>query len=315
MDLPASAINPNQQTDAGTYGKRMFFWTSVVIALLILFAGVVALIVMQRQAPPAGKPAASVSPVAQTSPAKTLATTTDASDGFVAEKPFNVSRIQSAEALLVGGQALAEKDLAGLSLSELRVLRNTVYARHGRLFESPELQRHFSQRSWYKVNENYGEDTLSETDRENLKLIGVNESRAKSALAIGVEASSRLSEDFAPENTRDDRVETAWVEGVAGRGVGEWIAFTFKPQRIQYIEIFPGYGKSRELFYANHRLKRATLIFSDGTRAVAEFFDEMRTQTVALSIPVQTGSLRLIIEEVYPGEKYDDTVIAEISWR
>src|SRR5262249_32901030 len=126
---------------------------------------------------------------------------------------------------------------------------------------------------------------------------------------------SLQSDKFNPENTRDDRVDTAWVAGAGNSGIGEWIAFTFQPQTIQYVEIYPGYGKSSELFFANNRLKRVTLIFSDGTRASAQFFDQMRMQTVALQKAVRCSSLRLIIEEVYPGTKYEDTAISEINWR
>ena len=68
------------------------------------------------------------------------------------------------------------------------------------------------------------------------------------------------------------------------------------------------------MFYANNRVKRATLIFSDGTRAAVQLFDQMRLQTVVLPKAVRASSLRLIIEEVYPGTKYDDTVISEINW-
>jgi hypothetical protein len=205
--------------------------------------------------------------------------------------------------------------LATLAPAELRVLRNTVFARHGRTFESPGLQRFFNSRQWYRANTSYSDELLTDIDRVNLRLIAQIERQTKTAQAIGVQASSQLDAEYDAGNTRDDRIETAWVEGATGAGVGEWIAFTFQPQTIQYIEIYPGYGKSSELFYANNRLKRATLIFSDGTRASVQLFDQMRLQTVVLQKAVQASSLRLIIEEVYPGTKYEDTVIAEINWR
>lgn len=67
---------------------------------------------------------------------------------------------------------LQDSDLYGLSKAQLRILRNTIYARHGRKFKSPDLQRYFSQFSWYypTVNEVY-EHQLSSTEKHNIRLI------------------------------------------------------------------------------------------------------------------------------------------------
>jgi eukaryotic-like serine/threonine-protein kinase len=300
--------------------RSMVYWASIGAAVLILLAGVGAWLVryaelIPKQAATSAAPSPTPPPVASPGDAKLLPTTTAAANDMNYAKPLNVPRAESAEAILASGEALTEKDLAELGLAELRVLRNTIYARHGRMFESPGLQRYFSSRSWYKPNAAYSDDLLTDADRANLEVLAAAERQTKVAQATTAHASSRLSEQLVPENTRDDRAETAWVEGANGPGIGEWIAFTFKPQTIQYLEIFPGYGKSKDLFFANHRLKRATLIFSDGTRASVQLFDEMRVQTVALQTPVRASSLRLIIEEVFPGSQYDDTAIAEISWR
>lgn len=301
--------------------RSMVYWASVSATVLILLAGVGAWLVqyaelIPKQAVTNASPSPTPPPVASPSNAKLLTSTTALADDLSnVAKPLSVPRAASAEAILVGGEALTEKDLAELGLAELRVLRNIIFARHGRMFESPGLQRYFSSRSWYKANAAYTDDLLTDADRANLAVLAAAERQAKVAQATTAHASSRLSDQFAPENTRDERAETAWVEGANGPGIGEWLAFTFKPQTVQYLEIFPGYGKSKDLFFANHRLKRATLIFSDGTRVSVQLFDEMRMQTVALLTPVRASSLRLIIEEVFPGSQYDDTAIAEISWR
>lgn len=56
------------------------------------------------------------------------------------------SAISRAEAKIVNGTPSAESELNALSIDELRRLRNTVYARHGRTFNAPELQRYFDSR-------------------------------------------------------------------------------------------------------------------------------------------------------------------------
>jgi len=268
----------------------------------------------QGQATPL--PQATLAEDSPTTDPNLLPTTTDSGDGYAeSDNSTNISRIESAEAIVVSGESLSEGDLSGLALGELRILRNAIFARHGRTFESPGLQRYYNSRSWYSADADYSDDRLSDTDRANLQVISEAERQSRSTAPTAARASSQHGDRFAPENTRDDRIDTAWVEGAKGSGIGEWIAFTFSPQTVQYLEIYPGYGKSKELFFANNRVKRATLIFSDGTRAAVQLFDEPRVQTVALPAPIRTGSLRLIIEEVYPGTKYDDTVISEVNWR
>jgi hypothetical protein len=58
-----------------------------------------------------------------------------------------------------------------LDKKELRLLRNTIYAKHGYKFNSPDLQRHFSQFSWYNGTKMNVEAELTELDKENIRLI------------------------------------------------------------------------------------------------------------------------------------------------
>lgn len=91
----------------------------------------------------------------------------------------STSSTGTAEAKVVRGAPLDESDLASLSSEELRRLRNAVYARHGRTFDTPELQRYFETRPWYRPRSDYSESSLTATDLANIKLIqSVEQSRA-----------------------------------------------------------------------------------------------------------------------------------------
>ena len=79
------------------------------------------------------------------------------------------------EAKILRDTPLTESDLAGLSPTVLRRLRNTVYARHGRTFNTPEIQSYFDSRPWYKPRPDYSDETLSSTDRANISLIQMAE--------------------------------------------------------------------------------------------------------------------------------------------
>ncbi len=43
----------------------------------------------------------------------------------------------------------SRSELASLSASELRLARNEIYARHGRLFNDSSLQEYFNNKTWY----------------------------------------------------------------------------------------------------------------------------------------------------------------------
>lgn len=45
---------------------------------------------------------------------------------------------------------LKKSDLKGLSKEELRIARNEIYARHGRMFDDKNLQKYFDSQSWYE---------------------------------------------------------------------------------------------------------------------------------------------------------------------
>ena len=68
-------------------------------------------------------------------------------------------------------KAITEQMLHGLSLHELRLLRNEVYARHGRMFRAEWLQQYFFFQPWYTPDENFKDEELSGNDKLNVESI------------------------------------------------------------------------------------------------------------------------------------------------
>lgn len=66
---------------------------------------------------------------------------------------------------------LTDSDLTNLSKGVLRLMRNAIYARHGRIFNSYDLQYYFDNSPWYKPNPNYSDDLLTDIDKYNIALI------------------------------------------------------------------------------------------------------------------------------------------------
>lgn len=69
---------------------------------------------------------------------------------------------------------LKKSDLRGLSIEELRIARNEIYARHGRMFDDKNLQKYFDSQSWYEGTvpaSEFPEDVLSSVEKKNVAFI------------------------------------------------------------------------------------------------------------------------------------------------
>jgi hypothetical protein len=66
---------------------------------------------------------------------------------------------------------LTEQMLTNVSIVDLRLLRNEVYARHGRPFQTAWLASYFRQEPWYIPRKDYSDAELSSTERANIALI------------------------------------------------------------------------------------------------------------------------------------------------
>lgn len=76
-----------------------------------------------------------------------------------------------------------EAMLKGLSLHELRLLRNEVYARRGRQFRTEWLSQYFYSQPWYDPREDNAEPELSDTEKKNIETIVVYERKVKDSLS------------------------------------------------------------------------------------------------------------------------------------
>ncbi len=121
---------------------------------------------------------------------------------------------------------------------------------------------------------------------------------------------------YEAENAIDGDLSTCWCEGMSGSGIGESI--TVYPEEdevtIDTLYIANGIMTSETAYRYNNRVKRCRLEFSDGTLYEAAFPDKYSDQPTELEFPEEltVSWVTITIVEVYEGEKYDDTCIAEI---
>lgn len=69
---------------------------------------------------------------------------------------------------------LTEDEVKNLSLKEINYAKNEIYARHGRKFDSQELQNYFNNQSWYHGTiepENFQNSLLNDYEQKNAELL------------------------------------------------------------------------------------------------------------------------------------------------
>ena len=150
---------------------------------------------------------------------------------------------------------------------------------------------------------------------------GLDTATASSALT----ASGQLT--YTAGNSHDLSYKTAWVEGVPGYGIGEYLEYHFPPEnpRITDIIIVNGYVKSERAWKDNSRVKKLKMYLNGKPFAILNLADTREEQTFTFS-PIGNGdrddmeklstlpwwTMKFEIMEVYKGDKYDDTAITEI---
>ncbi|TKD70708.1 YARHG domain-containing protein [Pseudalkalibacillus hwajinpoensis] len=96
-----------------------------------------------------------------------------ATQDFEYTEPFSFYILPNSDVI-----KLHESDLSWFSEDELRLARNEIFARHGYVFKSDELERYFSDQSWYYPDPYY-DGSLSSIEDYNVKLIEKMEEQYK----------------------------------------------------------------------------------------------------------------------------------------
>lgn len=135
----------------------------------------------------------------------------------------------------------------------------------------------------------------------------------KDAYASSTYSGDRATHDVT--NLLDNDRKTNWTEGVEGDGIGEYIRFEFWDEYcLKSIAIYAGNQYDRNRYLDNSRPEKITIGFSDGSSVSVTLKDIMEGQTILLPESVITDSIWIMINSVYHGNKYTDTVISDISF-
>ncbi len=148
-----------------------------------------------------------------------------------------------------------------------------------------------------------------------------------------IESSSDLSKRYVASKATDDNFKTAWVEGKKDSGIGEWIKITIQRKkeypnmhlRLDGLQLFGGIA-DKKYFLLNNRIKSllCTMSYKGKTKKFRLFLDDVakvHSESIHFMVfsdfkVIETSGpfvLKLEIEDVYKGSKYNDTGITELN--
>ena len=211
---------------------------------------------------------------AETSPTVTEPATTTVIKGSLPEPAGGSSSGGGVTFVPVGAQrTLTTSDLSGLSKWQLDVLRNEIYAAHGRTFERSDLQNYFNRQTWYSRDSGFSESRLSNLEKRNAAFIadyqkgrgqvsGGSRSSGGSRRSSGGGGSQWVSTGFVLPFSSDRRVTSSdlgglsrWELDVARNEIYARHGRTFK--RSDLREYFRGQAwYSEDSGYSDGRLSR-----------------------------------------------------------
>ncbi len=192
-------------------------------------------------------------------------------------------------------------------------------------------------------------DSLLEDGFRRLLKHGITDVPGMKEIDVKLSSSGFLKEkglSYDGEKAFDHDLKTAWCEGAEGFGFREClkldIKFTIDEKNERYksgvgipaVLIYPGFGRSEDLFYKNNRLKSVILMVT-----AKEFCRDHKTKKMRLCKFTSAHRLKfedvnkyhlfriedpytiarefeiyLYIEDVYKGSHYDDTCISDIKF-
>lgn len=118
--------------------------------------------------------------------------------------------------------------------------------------------------------------------------------------------------NFRATNLLDNDLTTAWIEGVEGTGLGEWVEFEFgSPVVLARIDILNGHQKDNARFKGGIRIRALAIEYSDGGTQLVELLDTRDIQSIN-TLRAEIEWIRLTVVSVYPDFVWEDAALSEV---
>ncbi len=200
-------------------------------------------------------------------PAPTLA---NAGNANAAPTPATIvvsEQMLRAEQKIIAGSTLKSEDLSGLTTQQLRLLRNAVFARYGRVFEAGELQQYFQSRPWYRARRDYNDKVLTTADRANADLIKA----------------------FEDNDGQPPRVDATEVSKEVGEALDAWADSTRERDLDAHSR---AYADTLELFYKKTNVP-ASQVLAERARAFKRY-DSMDVKITNVEVEPDASGRRAV---------------------
>lgn len=93
-------------------------------------------------------------------------------------------------------ETISDFDLAILSNSDLRILRNMIYAKYGNIFSSSDLTNYYSNFAWYKPFKKVKDSDLTEEELKLIERIKIFETRDENKKNVNLKSMEGIWQDY-----------------------------------------------------------------------------------------------------------------------
>jgi serine/threonine-protein kinase len=167
QQAPPQFRRPPQKKKSRAFMVVGLLAVSVVLIFVVTIATLIYMAAVEG-----GNPSEVVGTVDSNTPIETQTLVPGINEPSPAAPTTSVStHMALAELAMLADVELDREDLEGLTQTELRLLRNGIFARHGRVFQDESLNQYFRSRVWYKPDLGFNENLLTAADRANAELI------------------------------------------------------------------------------------------------------------------------------------------------
>ncbi len=126
-----------------------------------------------------------------------------------------------------------EDELRALTQDELRLARNEIYARHGRMFDAQDLQTYFESQPWYRGTiepADFSDNMLNDYEKANIKTIQAMENKSDNT-GTSVQTTQNAADD-------DTSFAKSW-EVIQNYGMynGDWLYHNYGENNYTYSNL------------------------------------------------------------------------------
>ena len=121
-----------------------------------------------------------------------------------------------------------------------------------------------------------------------------------------------IRDSYKAVNVQDGLADSAWCEGDAGDGIGQWLEADFGgTQKVSKLTWINGNAASFPLFMKGNRATDVTLTFSDGsTEKLSAVKSSIRATEVTFPAH-STSSVRITFDAIAKGKEFNDLCVSE----